>query len=73
MRDDLSNTVFHSCAEHIPIEKPEEEVQAEGQVGVESVDFSSKGTKPEDSDTKMVVRQTMTADRFLPSGRQTSP
>ena len=62
VRDGSTDRVFHGRAEHILIKEPHEEIQAKGQVEVESVDFSLEETRPEDSDTEMVVRRTMTVD-----------
>ena len=73
MRDDSADMVFHSRAEHIPVEEPEVGARAVEQVEVESVDFSSEGTEPKDFDTEMVVKRKMTVDQFLPSGWQTPP
>ena len=44
VKDSLTDRVFHNQAEHIPIEEPDEEVQVEGRVVVESVNSSSEGT-----------------------------
>lgn len=71
VRDGSVDTVFHGRAKHIPVEDPNREVQVERKVVVESMDFSSKGTKVEDSETEMVVRKTMTVNRFLLGGRPT--
>lgn len=40
-----------------------------GQVVIEFVDSSSKGTKTENPDLEVVFRRTMTANRFLPNKR----
>ena len=71
VRDDSTDTIFHSRAEHIPVEEPKEGARAVEQVEVESVDSFSEGTEPKDFNTEMVVRRKMTIDQFLPSGRQT--
>ena len=73
MRDDSTDTIFHSRAEHIPVEEPKEGARAVEQVEVESVDSFSEGIEPKDFNTEMVVRRKMTIDQFLPSGRQTPP
>nr|POE82860.1 hypothetical protein CFP56_28265 [Quercus suber] len=59
--------VFHGRAKHIPIEEPNVEVQTKGQVVVESVDSSLEGIEAKDPEADMVVRRTMTTNRFLPS------
>ena len=68
IRDGTADTVFHGLAEHIPVEQPVREVQVAEQAEVESVDSSE--AKAEDPGATMVVRCTMTADRFLPGGQQ---
>ena len=71
VKDSLIDRVFQNQAEHIPIEEPNEEVQVEGRVVVESVNSSLEGTVVEDSEIEMVVRRTMIADRVLPGERPT--
>lgn len=61
------NQVFHSRAEHIPVEEPTAAVPipVADPIPVEK-------TEPEESDTKMVVQKKMTADHFLPE-EQSAP
>ena len=67
MRDGLADTIFYGRAEHILIEEPHEKAQVADQVEVKSVS-SSEETNTEDPEDEMVVQQTMTVDRFFPSG-----
>ena len=67
VRDGLADTIFYGRAEHILIEEPHEEAQVADQVKVKSVS-SSEETDTEDPEDEMVVQQTMTVDRFFPSG-----
>ena len=63
-RDGSVNTFFQSRAMHTLGEEQRAEVLAIEQVEVKSVD--SSGAKAENAEDEMVVRRTMTADRFLP-------
>ena len=71
MRDSSTDRVFYGQVEHIPVEEPNEEDQAEGQVIVEFVDSLSEGIETETTNAKMVVRRKMTTDQFLPGGQPT--
>lgn len=67
MRDDLADTIFYDRAEHILIEEPHEEAQVANQVEVKPIS-SSEETDTEDPEDEIVVQQTMTVDKFFPSG-----
>ena len=67
MRDDLADTIFYDRAEHILIKEPHEEAQVANQVEVKPIS-SSEETDTEDPEDEIVVQQTMTVDKFFPSG-----
>ncbi|KAF3970425.1 hypothetical protein CMV_005883 [Castanea mollissima] len=62
--DGSTNRVFHGRAEHIPVKEPAATVP----IPI-AYPIPVEETKPEEFDTKMVVRKKMTTDHFLPKGR----
>ena len=71
VRDSSADRVFHSWAEHIPVEEPAVAGYIEEPVVAKLVDSSYEGTELEESLAKMVVRSKMTVDHFLPEGLST--
>lgn len=64
MRDASIDLVFQGRAVHISIEEPRAEVQPADQAKAESVHFSE--AEAEQGKGEMVVKRTMTIDRYLP-------
>lgn len=63
IKDKSAEKFFEGRVVHVLVKEPHVEVQAAGQVEVESID--SLGAKFENVSDEMVVHWTMTADRLL--------
>lgn len=70
MRDASADSISQRRAIHRPVKEPQIQVQLVDQVVVESVNFFE--AEAEQGGSEMVVKRTMTIDRFLPNAHPTA-
>ena len=70
MRDDSANFVSHNRTVHRPVEQPQAHVYPAKQAAAKLVNSFEANTNQ--SEDEMVVKRSMTLDRFLPSACPTT-